>query len=316
MENYFNINKISCYPNIGFFTSVLWRGDSINWFLNTWINTYYESKKEELRLHAPDHGCSFLFQLKKIPMYLLTNNLNDGISNYIVENLSKDTYIHLQMNDYHIKGTNNYKKKYFLHSKFISGYDEVKKEFKVNDHFGGIFKQKNVSFSEIDNSFNSIKQNDKENKKIIIYKYVKPIDYKVDKHIIKKNIKLYLDSKEEYTQRENLNKNIFGVEAVQQKIKNDISKKKICGDVRFFHLMMERIYLMKLRIQELDLDAEDLSYYLQLFTKLELEYEILRNTLVKYKLLDSYQGVVDLYSKSKKLLETENNALYKIIKLI
>lgn len=130
----------------------------------------------------------FRFRIK----FLLQNK---KIVQYLKQEIDKDNYIALYLNEYFIPGKSSYKKRNYIHDKYIYGYnDDLNVFYVLSIADKGMFKKHEISYENMQKAFSYYAFNHW----FFVFK-LKDYDFlKTDSRKIKKQLRRYLSRRKNY----------------------------------------------------------------------------------------------------------------------
>lgn len=284
---------ITTYPSIANILSLMWnKRERIQpWFSDHFIQlvvrpNHYDTYGDFYDHADLDNYFRIIYGLPGLGwMRVNYDSANfEVFSDYIEHQINNGYCLEACLDRYYFKFSNSYQTHHFIHSSFIYGYDNEKREVYVADFWdGGKYNTITLSYDEINASMNNngiinlFKSHDDKYKfkpelmKIYLYDYLNCTD----------SFLKFRFSNKEYNQNV-----IFGIEFYEFLLCNISKRERV--DVRLSHILYDHKILMKLRLEYLTKHHE---YNTQKLYELSIQNDgliknslMLRNWIIRYTL--------------------------------
>ena len=252
-------------------------------YKHNWADFYYPFPYE-LR---PSDTCKWVIT-QKVKRDIVSIKWG-SVTEFIMENINNDNYIHTMLNYFHVPNSTRYQKQQLLHDILVYGYNFDEKVFYVADFFKQKYSFEKIAFSDLELAFSTYhltKNSDYLNGLIYLYSINKDCDYMFNINNIINSIRSYLDAAlPEYWYMYNFDNRcniVFGTEiydTLKNYIVNQVNNHSYI-DVRPFHLLYDHKKIMSLRLKYLQIyGMKDPD-----FKHIENQAQLGVNLIVKYNL--------------------------------
>lgn len=314
---------IKGYNHHAFLFSIISKSENcLPWIYSNFIQLVFDNNNQKLDfLRSPFWTAPCIDYELFYKDKFINNNIN--IIEYIVSSINKGYYFHTKVNEYYIPNRRSYGKQDFDHGIFIYGYNKEKRLFHI---FGfdknSILRETEIKFNQLLNAF---KKSGK-NYKVIFFKKKNDFVGLFNKNWTIKQFEDYLYSKNTYERNEyiscNFNNLVYGFNTYNSVI-SSIQSDKL--DIRHLHILWEHKKIMKYRLNYIinNYELKELIPILKQYHLLENTCFILRNLLLKYKIMKNdillnkiTNGLNKVYTNEKLVLEKLLTLIYTNEKLM
>lgn len=318
---------ITSYPAIANILSLLWtqKDQTMPWLCDHLIQLIIRPNNVNAPADFYDHadingyysqiyGCTGLDWLRTKPNLVASNTFTDYME-YVIEN---GFCLEPCLDRYYFKFSEYYKKKHFIHSTLIYGFNSNSKEVYISDFFeNGKYCRKTISYDEVNDS---IKGNDW---LVNLYGHNNE-SYKCNLNMLSDYLNDYLESRDsfqkfKYSSSER-NKNVsFGV-TFYDAITTNLFFDDEGLDIRPFHILTDHKRLMNLRLCYLKangkFDKEQMEELIKDNDDLLHDSMTLRNMVIYYNLKKDEKSFNKIQEKKEKLKYKDIKFVQKFINIL
>lgn len=285
---------ITTYPSIANILSLMWskKNQILPWFSDHFIQIMVRLDHEHTFGDFYDHAdidnyYRIIYGLPGLGWMRTTREAShfSAFSEYIEKVISNGYGIEACIDRFYLKCTKNFQTKHFIHSTFIYGFDEIKREVYLADFWeDGKYGQRIASYEEIDASMN--------NDYLINLFKAYDDEYEFDFLLMKRYVEDYIQARDSFdkfafSNRDYNHEVLFGIDYYKFMIHSCTHYKEV--DSRLFHLLFDHKTLMQYRIKYLiSLNRFDNNLLTELLSDNADQIKktlVLRNSVLKYNVL-------------------------------
>jgi hypothetical protein len=288
-----------------------------NYKRNSWCDFYFPMPYEI----RPSDCCKWLIT-QKISWDTIKDKIS--ITQFIINAIDSNQYVHLMINFYYIQKSRLYKKNEYVHDTLIFGYDRSQETFKCADF---LFQTTNyefadISFEDMEKAFLKVKYEkycSYLNGLIFLYQFNEECDYEFDERNITNGlIQYYQNVVPEYWKLYNQKNGeliVYGMDIYEVLINYiKISKGEGFIDIRPFYLLYDHKKIMIQRMKFLENSGSDNEKhkYLELacnYDNLASIAYIITMMVAKYNIIHKDEILNEIVLQLKKLWKEEKEYL-------
>ena len=316
---------ITSFPEIANTLSVLWQHKEkvTPWLSDRFIQLVIRPNFELTQADFYDHadlnnhfiliyGCPLLGWMRNNQT---TANF-EKFTDYIEYQINHGYYVEPCLDNYYFKFTSHYQKRHFIHTTFIYGYDNEKKQAYISDFFDGQkYARQVVSYDEINKSIENIDY------LINLYKF-QDAQYNFNPKLMNLYLEDYINSEDslhkfEFSYQEHNRGVLYGLNFYDYIIDN-ICNGRESIDIRPFHILFDHKRLMKIRLEYLysrnTYDNEEIQRLLLQNNDLINLSKLIRNLAIKYNVRNNTEILQSLKGKCKILKSLDYALVSQILK--
>jgi len=318
---------ITCFPGIANIFSILWvhKAKVLPWICDRYIQLVIRPKHGLTKADFYDQADidNFIMTGQLCP-YIdwMRNNQTTAhfrkFTDYVEYCILHNYYLEPCLDRYYLSCAEAYyKKEHLIHTTFVYGFDNEKKEVGVADFYtNGKYERKLVSYEEINRSIVGIDY-------IINLYSFQNYNYRPNIELMKTSMKDYLN-KVDSTKRfafscpEYNRDMLYGLDFYDY-ISCEFLEEEVL-DLRPFHILCDHKTLMKIRLKYLFdkklIDSTEFTLLMELIENLINKSFVLRNLAIKYNLLNDKECLLTLKERCKSLKCSDEAFFEKLLHAI
>lgn len=316
---------ITSYPTIANTLSILWphRDKVLPWlsdhFIQLIIRPNHESAQGDYYDHADIdnfycmiYGCPFIGWMRNNRTTANFTKLTD----YIEYQIEHGYYLEACLDNYYFEFTICYNKTHFIHSTFIHGFDQEKKEVYVSDFFSG------KKYSRMVASYDAINKSIEGNDYLLyLYQYQEG-KYQFNSTLMNLYLEDYLNAKDSLHKYDfsyqQYNQNIlYGLDFYEYLYQN-ISEENGIIDIRQSHILFDHKKMMKIRLEYLlslhRYDNEELQKLVLKNDGIIQKTHLLRNMILRYNIYKQVTIKNEILKMCKEIKSMDYNLVSSLLK--
>ena len=316
---------ITTYPSIANVLSLVWDKNeaAMPWFCDHFIQLIVRPNHADTFGDFYDHADldNYFRLLYGMPGlgWMRVNSECAHFTNfteYIEYQIEKGYCLEACLDRFYLSFTKFYRKKHFIHSSFIYGYDKTERKVFVADFWeGGKYEKKIADYEEINESMN--------NDYIINLFRCESRTYTMNSELLKRYLSDYYYSIDSFGKYEFSNQDynkgvVFGL-AYYDFLFDNIREREI-PDIRMYHILYDHKVLMKYRLAYLktllNFNEADLEYCIKMNETIIEESANLRNLVIKNCIDYSEENYHIIKDKIMNLKKMDKKFVKKMMEII